>query len=409
MPVLSIQAPLTIKTTVSLSASKSISNRVLIINALSDSVYPIENISDSDDTKVLFKALESPSAHFDIGAAGTSMRFLTAYLSQKEGQWFITGTERMKHRPIGVLVDALRSLGAHIEYAEKEGFPPLQIYGKPLYGGALALNGGVSSQYISALMMIAPCMKKGMELTLEGNIISQPYIEMTISLMKCFGVNAEWRDNLIRITPQKYRAVPFQVESDWSAASYWYEIVALSPPDTEILLTGLQSQSTQGDSKGRNLFSQLGVETTFSEEGIILKKGTIEVTKLAYDFINEPDLAQTFVVTCCMMNIPFRFTGLQSLRIKETDRITALQQEMKKLGYILRDESDNTLIWDGITCDPDSDPIISTYEDHRMAMAFAPVCLKKNKIKIQNPSVVSKSYPGYWNDLRLAGFNMEEI
>ncbi|MCC8145355.1 MAG: 3-phosphoshikimate 1-carboxyvinyltransferase [Bacteroidales bacterium] len=410
MSILHITAPASIRTKVQLPASKSISNRALILNALSNSSYPIENLSESDDSQVLLKALTSGESSIDIGAAGTSMRFLTAYLSIKEGEWILTGTERMRNRPIGVLVDALRKLGARIEYIEKEGYPPLRITGRPLQGGSLSLQGGVSSQYISALMMIAPSLEKGLDLTLEGNIISRPYIRMTRSLMKHFGVDVEWEGNRIRIQPQSYRPVPFKVESDWSGASYWYEILALSDSGSEIELMGLERESTQGDSKGKDLFRELGIETVFTEQGVILKKKSLPIRKdiLNYDFIKEPDLAQTFVVACCLLGIPFCFTGLQTLRIKETDRIAALQNEMKKLGYLLRDESDNALIWEGNLCDPDPDPVISTYEDHRMAMAFAPVCLKRKGIKIQDPSVVSKSYPGYWRDLKHAGFIINE-
>ena len=404
-----IQSSSQIKATIQLPASKSISNRILILNALADSSYPVENLSDSDDTKVLFNALNSSVNDFDIGAAGTSMRFLTAFLSQKEGNWTITGSERMKNRPIKILVDALHKLGAEIEYLEKEGFPPLKIRGKQLQGGNISLDGGVSSQYISALMMIAPCLKNGLQLHLEGEIISKPYIEMTIALMKKFGTDVVWNNHDIIIQSQKYKALPFQVENDWSAASYWYEIVALSE-NAEIELIGLHENSTQGDAKGRELFAKLGVETLFSDNKVFLKKKPIEINQavLHYDFVNEPDLAQTFVVTCCLLNIPFRFTGLQSLKIKETDRMVALQNELKKLGYLLQTENNNTLIWNGEKIDFDKNPIISTYEDHRMAMAFAPACLKINRIEIQNPEVVTKSYPEYWNDLSLAGFNAVE-
>lgn len=411
MSTLYIQAPEVIRTTIQLPASKSISNRILILNALSKSTYLPENLSNSDDTNVLKKALQSPENNFDIGAAGTSMRFLTAYLSQKEGEWTITGTERMKNRPIKILVDALRHLGARIEYLEKDGFPPLKISGRKLEGGSLQLNGGVSSQYISALMMIAPCLEKGLELFLEGEIISQPYIRMTSLLMKSFGIDMKWENNCIQIAPQSYQAIPFRVESDWSAASYWYEIMALSQKEAEIELLGLNRESTQGDSKGKDLFYQLGIETNFTQNGVILSKKTVEINNsfLKYDFVNQPDLAQTFVVTCCMMDIPFCFTGLQTLRIKETDRISALQNEMKKLGYVLQDKSDNTLIWDGSTCPPKSNTEISTYEDHRMAMAFAPVALRREGVKIKDPSVVTKSYPEYWKDLIKVGFNIQEI
>jgi 3-phosphoshikimate 1-carboxyvinyltransferase len=391
-----IQAPPHINTSIRLPASKSISNRVLILNALSKSRFPIENLSDSDDTKVLLEALQSSGTDFNIGAAGTAMRFLTAYLSQKEGTWHLTGTERMKNRPIGILTNALRELGAEIYSLDKEGFPPLRIQGKRLKGGAVSLNGGVSSQYISALMMIAPCLQQGLTMRLEGNSISKPYIRMTIRLMESFGIKVNWTGQIIEIAPQYYIPVPFKVESDWSAASYWYEIVALAPPNSSVELLGLEQNSTQGDAEGAKLFEKIAS----------LRKDGVGV-RLQYDFINEPDLAQTFVVTCCLLDIPFRFTGLQSLRIKETDRIAALQIELRKLGYVLRSE-DNSMEWKGERCEQEPHPVISTYEDHRMAMAFAPVCLKMNEIRIKDPEVVSKSYPNYWKDLSAAGFIITE-
>ena len=398
--------PQKIKTTIQLPASKSISNRALILNALSNSSYPIENLSDSDDTKVMLNSFNTKSNCIDIGAAGTSMRFLTAYLSQLPGQYSITGTERMKNRPIKILVEALHQLGAEIEYTEKEGYPPLLIKGRKLKGGIINLNGNVSSQYISALMMIAPCMVEGLTIHLEGNIISKPYIQMTIRLMEEYGVKTAWERQTIHIHSQSYQPIPFLVESDWSAASYWYEIVALSENDSSVELLGLKEESTQGDAAGAKLFEQLGVNTKFTDKGVILSKSQqkIKGNILEYDFINEPDLAQTFVVTCCLLDIPFRFTGLQSLRIKETDRILALQTEMQKLGYIIDNKSDSAMEWLGKRCQTDNNPIISTYEDHRMAMAFAPVCLKTGVLEIAEPEVVSKSYPNFWKDLSKAGF-----
>ncbi|MDR0427820.1 MAG: 3-phosphoshikimate 1-carboxyvinyltransferase [Dysgonamonadaceae bacterium] len=406
MSSIQIQPPSSVGVNIQLPASKSISNRVLILNALAGSNYTIENLSDSDDTKVLVNALKfSSGKHIDIGAAGTSMRFLTAFLSLKEGERVITGSERMKNRPIKILVDALRTLGADIDYTEKEGFPPLKIKGTQLRGGSVVLNGDVSSQYISALMMIAPALKEGLHLHLIGEIISEPYLQMTLSLMIDFGVNAVRKNREITIRPQTYKAGPFRIESDWSAASYWYEIAALSDK-AEIKLPGLRRNSCQGDNKVRELFEHFGVETEFTNTGVVLRKKSIlpNTESFNYNFANEPDLAQTLAVTCCLLNIPFRFTGLQTLKIKETDRIRALQNELEKLGYLLRDENNHTLIWNGETIPAQENPIISTYDDHRMAMAFAPACLKLKKIQILHPEVVTKSYPGYWNDLALAGF-----
>lgn len=386
---------------INLPASKSISNRALILNALSYSLYDIQNLSNSDDTRVLLNALESNDTRFDIGAAGTSMRFLTAFLSKTIGEWTITGSERMKQRPIKILVDALNTLGAKIEYMEKEGFPPLRIYGSALMGGEIHLNGGVSSQYISALMMIAPYMQNGLKIILEENIISKPYIYMTMGMMKEFGVNVDFTGNTINIKPQTYRPIRFTVESDWSAASYWYEILSIVG-DGKILLNGLRKDSYQGDSKVAELFDQMGITTEYKQNGVLLSPNKKNIHKLQYDFINEPDLAQTFAVTCCIKNIPFEFSGLQSLKIKETNRIAALVNELKKLGYVLHEPAEGMLAWNGEYCESLQKISIATYEDHRMAMAFAPVALTK-KIEIEEPGVVSKSYPTFWEDMEKLG------
>lgn len=395
------------KTSVQLPASKSICNRALILNALSYSPYEIQNLSDCDDTDVMVKALNSNDSHFDVKAAGTAMRFLTAFLSKVVGEWTITGTERMKNRPIRILVDALNAVGAKIEYLEKEGFPPLRIMGSALQGGEISLDGGVSSQYISALLMIAPLMEKGLTLHLQGKVISKPYIHLTLQLMKQYGVESEWVGSTIKVAPQSYRPLPYTVESDWSAASYWYEMMALSQ-QAEIELKDLFKESLQGDAAGAKLFAQLGVATDYKAGGVVLRKNGNVCQKLIYDFINEPDLAQTFVTTCAFMDIPFRFTGLQSLKIKETDRIEALKCELRKLGYVLTDTNGSILEWNGERCEPEAHPVITTYEDHRMAMAFAPASLvRKEGIEIAHPEVVSKSYPHFWENLESAGFVVE--
>ena len=399
-----IKSPDSLKASVKLPASKSICNRALILNALSYSPYEIRNLSDCDDTEVMVKALNSNDRDFDIKAAGTAMRFLTAFLSKVVGEWTITGTERMKNRPIKILVDALNALGARVEYMEKEGYPPLRIFGSALQGGEISLAGGVSSQYISALLMIAPLMENGLTLHLEGVVISKPYINLTLQLMEQYGVKAEWNGQTIKVRPQDYHPIPFTVESDWSAASYWYYMMALST-NAEIELLGLFKNSLQGDAAGAKLFAQLGVGTTYTDRGVVLKHNGNRTKKLNYNFVNEPDLAQTFVVTCVLLNIPFRFTGLQSLKIKETDRIEALKTELRKLGYLLADRGDSILEWNGERCEPQAHPVIATYEDHRMAMAFAPAALVLPEgIEIADPQVVSKSYPHYWGDLRTAGF-----
>lgn len=402
-----LSAPSVVRTTIQLPASKSISNRALIINALAQGTTPPCNLSDCDDTLVMIKALAENNETIDIMAAGTAMRFLTAYLSTVQGTHILTGTERMQQRPIQILVNALRELGAQIEYAGKKGFPPLRIHGTELKGNELTLKGNVSSQYISALLMIGPVLKNGLRLYLTGEIISLPYINLTLQLMKEFGAKAAWTsENSIEVAPQPYTPVSFMVESDWSAASYWYQIAALSE-QAEIELIGLFRNSYQGDSRGAEVFSRLGITTEFIHEGVLLKKSNRFVEQLNEDFVDIPDLAQTFAVTCCLLNIPFRFTGLQSLKIKETDRIFALKTELRKLGYILRDAQDSILTWDGERCPPEAQPVIQTYEDHRMAMAFAPAALRFPEMRIAEPQVVSKSYPAYWENLQQAGFQIE--
>ena len=405
-----IKAANTLKAEIKLPSSKSISNRVLILNSLCNAPGIIDNISICDDTDVMIKALKGNNNEINIGAAGTAMRFLTAYLSGQKGEYTITGTERMKNRPIKLLVDALRSVGAQIEYIEKEGFPPLCIKGQTLQGGDVYLDGSVSSQYISALLMIAPVMTNGLRLHLAGDVISKPYINLTTRLMHQFGVMVFEEEQTFIVPPQQYSPVEcFTVESDWSAASYWYEMMALCKDDhATISLSGLLKDSLQGDSSIVGLFDSLGVKTTFNPSGITLtkKQRTVD-SPLTFDFVSIPDMAQTAVVTCTMLSIPFRFCGLQSLKIKETDRLSALQTELRKFGYPLEIHNGNTLEWSGDICDAEPEPIVATYEDHRMAMAFAPICLcKQTGVNIDNPEVVSKSYPTYWDDIKKAGFSI---
>ena len=412
-----LTAPCRLEATISLPASKSISNRALIIYALSGGKNMPSNLSDCDDTEVIINALRNMPEEIDIKAAGTAMRFMTAYLSVMEGTHILTGTERMKHRPISILVDALRKLGANIEYVGTEGYPPLRITGQSLNGGLLEIPGNVSSQYISALLMTAPMLKEGMTLHLLGDIISRPYIDLTLWMMGEFGADAEWFSNdTIVVKPQPYKSRDYFIESDWSGASYWYEMMALcADKRSEVKLTGLMDGSKQGDSTTRYIFSLLGVKTQFESkqagiaQTVTLKQNGRCVPKLEYDFINSPDLAQTFVVTCAAKGIPFHFKGLSTLKIKETDRIEALKTEMRKLGYVLQDHNNSELIWDGERCDPTFEQGIDTYEDHRMALAFAPYAFLHDKLIINNPQVVTKSYPQYWEDLRLAGFTIEEL
>ncbi len=383
---------------IDLPSSKSISNRALILNALAYSAYDVQNVSDCDDTRVMIRALNSNDTTFDIGAAGTSMRFLTAFLSKTVGEWIITGSERMKQRPIKLLVDALNALGGRIEYVENEGFPPLRIFGSALTGGEITLNGGVSSQYISALMMVAPYMQQGLKIKLEGTVISVPYIQMTMSMMKEYGVDVTFENNTIDVRPQRYEPVQYTVESDWSAASYWFEVLSIAGKG-RIFLKGLYAKSTQGDSKVAELFEQLGVKSVFTAEGVQLEATGNYCEKFENDFLDQPDLAQTFAVTCCMRGIPFHFKGVQSLKIKETDRVAALIAELAKLGFVLHEPAEGQLAWSGKS-HPKSEalPSIATYEDHRMAMAFAPAALV-TPLCIEEPHVVSKSYPTFWDDI----------
>ena len=355
----------------------------------------------------MIRALDHMPDVIDIHAAGTAMRFLTAYLCVTPGTHTITGTERMQQRPIRILVDALRTLGARIDYAGNEGFPPLCINGTQLTGSEIELAGNVSSQYISALLMIGAVLPVGLKLRLTGNIISRPYINLTLQLMHDFGAQAGWTsESSIDVTPGGYRDTPFRVESDWSAASYWYQMTALATGSPEVELLGLFANSAQGDSRGAELFARLGVQTEYTPQGVKLRKQGHPVVRLDEDLVDIPDLAQTFVVTCCLLDVPFRFTGLQSLKIKETDRICALITELRKLGYVIHAEQDSILWWDGERCPADEQPGIDTYEDHRMAMAFAPACLVCPSIRINEPQVVSKSYPRYWDDLQAAGFGI---
>ena len=351
-----IKAPSQLNASINLPASKSISNRALVISAMAGSHIQPDNLSDCDDTEVIVAALQNMPEVINIKAAGTAMRFMTAYLSATTGEHTITGTERMQNRPIGILVDALRYLGADITYEKKEGYPPLHIRGKALEGGHLEVVGNISSQYISALLMIGPILKNGLELKLTGEIASRPYIDLTLWTMKEYGADADWTDmDTITVKPQPYKETSYMIENDWSASSYWYEMMALNGNiDSRIQLEGLMDCSKQGDSV-----------------------------------------------------VKYRFTGLASLKIKETDRIEALKTELKKVGYVIHDENDNTLYWDGETCEPSFAPI-DTYEDHRMAMAFAPLAFKFPQIEINNPEVVSKSYPHYWEDLKKVGFEIVE-
>ncbi len=402
----------TIAGEITLPASKSISNRVLIINALGYSSFPVKNLSDCDDSVVMHRVLESNSNHFDIGHAGTAMRFLTAYLSKIVGEWHLTGSARMQQRPISILVDALRKMGAQIEYSCNEGFPPLKITGTALKGGTIELDGSISSQYISALLMIAPTVQGGLTLRLKNSITSRAYIEMTLQLMKKFGIRHHWNGNEIRIEAQTYKPAPYSVEADWSGASYWYALAALSD-ECDLHLKGLYLNSLQGDAIQATWFEKyFGIRSRQEGDSVRLTKNKETALKLlTLNFIENPDIAQTFVVLAIGKKLPFYFTGLRTLKIKETDRIAALTNECAKLGVVLTEPSDGELAWNGLFTEEliQKDPVIATYDDHRMAMAFAPVALFNGKISIGDPMVVTKSYPLFYEDLQKVGFTMETV
>ena len=387
--------------------SKSVSNRALMLQALCpEQRYTISNLAICDDTQHMQEGIAAKQAGaplIDIGATGTAMRFLTAYLSIKEGETVLTGSERMQQRPIGTLVEALRTLGADITYINKEGYPPLRSHGCKLQGGSLEVKADISSQYISALLMIGPCLAEGLTLRLIGEIASRSYIELTLDLMRHYGATAEWIDEqTIRVDAGGYEDTPLSVEGDWSGASYWYELAAVAAHcghEVDICLHGMRPDSKQGDRIIADWLKVEGLRLGDSSSEQLPKVAEGNNAPLELDFTHCPDIAQTMAVTYCLLGIPYTFTGIRSLRIKETDRVAALINELRKLGFALRAEGDEQLIWDGTRCAADENPVIVTYDDHRMAMAFAPAALCYEHLTIEHPEVVTKSYPGFWEDL----------
>jgi len=401
------------KSTIQITGSKSEANRLLILQAL----YPeiaIENLSNSDDTRLLQKALQtsaSISTSIDIHHAGTAMRFLTAYFSSQQGyEVTLTGSKRMKERPIGILVDALRDLGADIQYIENEGFPPLKISGKTLTKHKATLKANVSSQYISALVLIASKLENGLELTLDGKITSVPYINMTLQLLNQIGVETSFKENTINLKPKASNHKPqtLVVESDWSSASYWYSIVALSEVGTKITLASYNQNSLQGDSVLVEIYTTFGVETIFQSNTIVLQKVAFVDTAspIAFNLSNAPDIAQTIAVTAFGLGLECGLSGLHTLKIKETDRLVALQNELSKFGAEVNITDSTLHLKSSETIYPNAQ--VETYNDHRMAMAFAPLALRTD-FTINNADVVSKSYPDFWNDLRTVGFKITDI
>lgn len=392
---------------ISLPSSKSISNRMLIIRALCEERIRVKNISTSRDSEVLIDAFKNLSEEtIDIGATGTAMRFLTAFLSTHPGERILTGSKRMKQRPIHELVNILRELGAQIDYTEKEGYPPLKINGNKLQAKPIKIKGNISSQYISAILMIAPYLDNDLEIQITDKILSKDYISMTIKLMQQFGIDVKWNENIIKVKSGRYKGGELIVESDWSAASYWFEIISLSE-GSMIELTGLKRNSLQGDSVLTELFKTIGVDSAFTNFGIRIKNIPTICAFFEYDFTDCPDLAQTLAVTLIAKKIPFKLTGLDNLSIKETDRIEALISEFDKLGIHLKSKSNNTLEWNGSeSITVTENHIVETYHDHRMALAFAPLSLVTREFAINDPEVVLKSYPKYWDDLKSIGFGI---
>ena len=390
--------------TIYLNTSKSESNRLLIIKALSEKEITIKNLSKANDSVLLKNLLESENlVVWDAQDAGTSFRFLTSFLAIKKEHVVLSGTERMKQRPVKVLVDALNKIGAEILYLENEGFPPIYVKGKiNQVKNKLDIPGDISSQYISSLLLIAPLLEKGIEINIEDPFYSRPYVNMTLNLMNSFGIKSEVKGNKISIKNQEFSSGSYIVESDWSAASYWYSILSISDDINNLTLQGLKKKSNQGDSVISELMKSFGVNTQYKEDGIVLTKIKLDTEEIELDFRDCPDLAQTILVVAAYHKIKLKVSGVESLKIKETDRLVAMKNELKKIGCDFYEEG-NYWILEKRRREIDDELSIDTYKDHRMAMAFAPLASKKSMI-INDPDVVVKSYPTYWEDLKKVGF-----
>ena len=408
-----------LKGTVQLTGSKSIANRALIIRALCEDNFPIHRLAAADDTVRLERLLASDEEVLDAGPAGTTFRFLTGYLSRRPGHQILTGSQRMKERPIGILVDALRRLGADIEYTENEGYPPLKIGYSPLEAThELTIAADTSSQYISSLLMLAPTLPNGLTLTLEGEIVSVPYINMTLTLMRYFGVDHTWEGQTITVPAQAYRPREFTVEADWSAASYYYSLAALAPAGADIQVGGLFEESVQGDAVVANLYERFGVSSTFNEGGVRIIKAADVPAPVFFeqDFMECPDIAQTLMATCAGLGTQGLYSGLQTLFIKETDRVAAMKAELGKLGVALykipaRMSGKSGVQYfaqEGRAVFPPETPAFATYHDHRMAMALAPLGLLSS-VRIEDPEVVGKSYPDFYRDLGRLGVLVDRV
>ena len=390
--------------TIYLNSSKSESNRLLIIKALSEKEITIKNLSKANDSVLLKNLLESENlVVWDAQDAGTSFRFLTSFLAIKKEHVVLSGTERMKQRPVKVLVDALNKIGAEILYLENEGFPPIYVKGKiNQVKNKLDIPGDISSQYISSLLLIAPLLEKGIEINIEEPFYSRPYVNMTLNLMNSFGIKSEVKGNKISIKNQEFSSGSYIIESDWSAASYWYSILSISDNINNLTLQGLKKKSNQGDSVISELMKSFGVNTQYKEDGIVLTKIKLDTEEIELDFRDCPDLAQTILVVAAYHKIKLKVSGVESLKIKETDRLLAMKNELKKIGCDFYEEGNYWLL-EKRRREIDDELSIDTYKDHRMAMAFAPLASKKSII-INDPDVVVKSYPTYWEDLKKVGF-----
>ena len=401
-----ITAPYKIKdSSVSVPTSKSISNRLLIIQSLCGG-GEIVDLSDAEDTTTLARVLKELPSRIDVGHAGTAFRFLTAYLSITSGEYILTGSDRMKNRPVGVLVEALRELGANIQYLDKEGYPPLKIVGSQMQGGQVSIKSDVSSQFISALMLIAPYLEKGLKIKLIGEVVSQPYIKMTQSLMESCGVDLVFNNQEISIPNGNYKFESLNVEKDWSAISFWYEMVLIGEID-HLLIEEVFLDSIQGDSYVLSLFKNFGVQSTFDDQGVhlsFIRPNRNDLPRIV-DFKNTPDLIQPFVVSIAAINEQYVISGSKNLAYKETDRAAALKMELAKCGAFIDVAEDSILVLKGID-NFKKVPEIKTHQDHRMAMAFAPLALLFENVEIENPDVVKKSYPTFWGELEKLGFTL---
>lgn len=399
--------------TVQLTGSKSESNRALILSALSKGKVRIENLSNADDTvtlQAILKALDAAqeTQTIDVGPAGTAMRFLTAYLSTIPGNFLLTGSERMKQRPIGILVDALKSIGADIQYAEQAGYPPLQIKGGFTQSQSeVVIKGDVSSQYLSALLLVAAFLPEGLTLNITGTLTSKPYVSMTLDMLSETGISHEWHGNHIAVSKQQAKESVLRVEPDWSAASYWYSVIALSPLGSSLFLPGLKDRSLQGDRAIVEIMANFGVQSTFENRGVKIERTETGKGERFFDLKECPDLAQTVITCCAALGYDASFTGLETLKIKETDRILALQNELAKFGVQLLEDKQVYHLKTASSTKPKS-TTICTYEDHRMAMAFAPLALAFEELIIEDPAVVGKSYPAFWEHLTSVGFKVNQ-